>query len=122
MRGAVLAFPDQDRSHTCSVRDWPRRVMTSPSRGRRSSAPSKTDHPRRNPLTSFQYFDDPPAPEIVISSGWPVPSTFLSKLFLKCEINLSIGGSIFHISLSGGEFNFTGSMSEISSLFQEYSS
>nr|YP_009381290.1 hypothetical protein AEK19_MT0889 [Utricularia reniformis]ART31120.1 hypothetical protein AEK19_MT0889 [Utricularia reniformis] len=23
MRGAVLAFPDQDRSHTCSVRDRP---------------------------------------------------------------------------------------------------
>ncbi|CAN6447126.1 unnamed protein product [Victoria cruziana] len=23
MRGAVLAFPDQDRSHTCSVRDPP---------------------------------------------------------------------------------------------------
>ncbi|CAN6455921.1 unnamed protein product [Victoria cruziana] len=23
MRGTVLAFPDQDRSHTCSVRDRP---------------------------------------------------------------------------------------------------
>lgn len=36
MRGAVLAFPDQDRSHTCSVRDWPTQLCIDRKAGRHS--------------------------------------------------------------------------------------
>uniref|UniRef100_A0A2K2C6S4 Uncharacterized protein n=1 Tax=Populus trichocarpa TaxID=3694 RepID=A0A2K2C6S4_POPTR len=34
MRGAVLAFPDQDRSHTCSVRDRPTQLCIDRKAGR----------------------------------------------------------------------------------------
>ncbi|KAL9426589.1 hypothetical protein AB3S75_033387 [Citrus x aurantiifolia] len=36
MRGAVLAFPDQDCSHTCSVRDWPTQLCIDRKAGRHS--------------------------------------------------------------------------------------
>ncbi|KAK7374989.1 hypothetical protein VNO80_08433 [Phaseolus coccineus] len=36
MRGAILAFPDQDRSHTCSVRDWPTQLCIDRKAGRHS--------------------------------------------------------------------------------------
>jgi hypothetical protein len=36
MRGAVLAFPDQDRSHTCSVRDRPTQLCIDRKAGRHS--------------------------------------------------------------------------------------
>ncbi|KAH0747179.1 hypothetical protein KY285_008836 [Solanum tuberosum] len=39
MRGAVLAFPDQDRSHTCSVRDRPPQLCIDRRQG--GTAPTK---------------------------------------------------------------------------------
>ncbi|KAK6784933.1 hypothetical protein RDI58_018388 [Solanum bulbocastanum] len=39
MRGTVLAFPDQDRSHTCSVRDRPPQLCIDRKAGRHSPQP-----------------------------------------------------------------------------------
>ncbi|KAI3700907.1 hypothetical protein L2E82_45548 [Cichorium intybus] len=39
MRGAVLAFPDQDRSHTYSVRDRPPQLCIDRKAGRHSPQP-----------------------------------------------------------------------------------
>lgn len=40
MQGAVLAFPDQDRSHTCSVRDRPPQLCINRKAGRHSPQPT----------------------------------------------------------------------------------
>ena len=50
MRGDVLAFPDQDRSHTCSVRDRPTQLCIDRKAGRHSPQPREWLHPACPPL------------------------------------------------------------------------
>lgn len=53
MRGTVLAFPDQDRSHTCSVRDRPTQLCIDRKAGRHSPAPNQgSDYVQYAPLIS----------------------------------------------------------------------
>lgn len=52
MRGAVLAFPDQDRSHTCSVRDRPPQLCIDRKAGRHSPQPREWLPFQRNSLVA----------------------------------------------------------------------
>ncbi|KAI3671271.1 hypothetical protein L2E82_53459 [Cichorium intybus] len=53
MRGAVLAFPDQDRSHTYSVRDRPPQLCIDRKAGRHSPQPREWLRP---PLQGLPIF------------------------------------------------------------------
>lgn len=55
MRGAVLAFPDQDRSHTCSVRDRPPQLCIDRKAGRHSPQPREWLRPVCPPLFPTCY-------------------------------------------------------------------
>nr|UEK21352.1 hypothetical protein [Ferula sinkiangensis] len=55
MRGAVLAFPDQDRSHTCSVRDRPPQLCIDRKAGRHSPQPREWLRPACPPLFPTCY-------------------------------------------------------------------
>ena len=55
MRGAVLAFPDQDRSHTCSVRDRPTQLCIDRKAGRHSPQPREWLRPVCPPLFPTCY-------------------------------------------------------------------
>jgi len=52
MRGAVLAFPDQDRSHTYSVRDRPPQLCIDRKAGRQSPQPTGVVTSSMSPLDS----------------------------------------------------------------------
>ena len=62
MQGAVLAFPDQDRSHTCSVRDRPPQLCIDRKAGRHSQPP--TDG------SSYVQYVPPRFPTCYDSPGW----------------------------------------------------
>ncbi|KAK8539700.1 hypothetical protein V6N13_072332 [Hibiscus sabdariffa] len=55
MRGAVLAFPDQDRSHTCCVRDRPTQLCIDRKAGRHSPQPREWLRPVCPPLFPTCY-------------------------------------------------------------------
>jgi hypothetical protein len=55
MRGAVLAFPDLDRSHTCSVRDRPTQLCLDRKAGRHSPQPREWLRPVCPPLFPTCY-------------------------------------------------------------------
>ncbi|PHT68653.1 hypothetical protein T459_28140 [Capsicum annuum] len=55
MRGAVLAFPDQDRSHTCSIRDRPPQLCIDRKAGRHSPQPRDWLRPVYPPLFPTCY-------------------------------------------------------------------
>lgn len=52
MQGAVLAFPNQDRSHTCSVRDRPPQLCIDRKAGRHSPQPTGVVTSSMSPLDS----------------------------------------------------------------------
>ncbi|KAG9438861.1 hypothetical protein H6P81_021159 [Aristolochia fimbriata] len=55
MRGAVLAFPDKDRSHTSSVRDRPPQLCIDRKAGRHSPQPRELLRPVCPPLSPTCY-------------------------------------------------------------------
>ena len=55
MRGAVLAFPDQDSSHTSSVRDRPTQLCIDRKAGRHSPQPREWLRPVCPPLFPTCY-------------------------------------------------------------------
>ncbi|CAA7395986.1 unnamed protein product [Spirodela intermedia] len=52
MQGAVLASPDQDRSHTCSVRDRLPQLRIDRKAGRHSAQPTRVVTSSKSPLDS----------------------------------------------------------------------
>ncbi|KAH0446053.1 hypothetical protein IEQ34_025115 [Dendrobium chrysotoxum] len=69
MQGAVLAFPYQDRSHTCSVRDRPPQLCINRKAGRHSPQPTGVVTSSMSPLDSRHAFD--PGPGVGRSESSP---------------------------------------------------
>ncbi|KAK4372955.1 hypothetical protein RND71_008339 [Anisodus tanguticus] len=91
MRGVVLAFPNQDHSHTCSVRDRPPQLCIDRKAGRHNPQPMEW----LRPGGPFGY-----------GTGWSDDDNIAYRLDAQCDL----GDLEFRINCIGSEFNKKGEM------------
>ncbi|QHO56724.1 40S ribosomal protein [Arachis hypogaea] len=98
MRGAVLAFPDQDRSHACSVCDRPTQLYIDRKAGRQSpqgsgyvhylslsTLPGKGRHDEGRSL--FVWLKGPTV-RVLCFGGFPAATYFFASMVLQNDIDL----------------------------------